>query len=84
MNQKDENGDCYIRNMPDYLVVFDQINDNEITEAKRLGIPIVLIDTKYYIQDIQKPSELGFSEYESTYDDYTYGSDLEEIRRMRR
>ena len=84
VNQKDENGDCYIRNMPDYLVVFDQINDNEITEAKRLGIPIVLIDTKYYIQEIKKPYELGFSEYESTYDDYTYGSDLEEIRRMRR
>ena len=39
---------------PSYIVCFDIINEGDREEAKRLGIPIVLIDTKAYAKNIEE------------------------------
>ena len=45
VNVKGEDGK-YIAKKPDYLVVYDNISETNVTEAKRLGIPIVIINEK--------------------------------------
>ena len=42
VNIQDENGK-YINQKPDFIVVYDNIRDIDITESKRLNIPIVII-----------------------------------------
>lgn len=42
---------------PNYIVCFDTINDKSAQEAKAKGIPIVLIDTKVYIEQMKKNRE---------------------------
>lgn len=54
INELDEDGN-YIAKRPDYLVVYDDIEERHIEEAKRLNIPIVLIKT--YFLDLSKNHE---------------------------
>lgn len=42
VNMQDKNGK-YINQKPDFIVVYDNIRDIDITESKRLNIPIVII-----------------------------------------
>lgn len=39
---------------PNYIVCFDNVNERALEEAKAKGIPIVLIDTKVYIKQMEK------------------------------
>ena len=73
---------------PDYLVVFDQIKLEQIQEAKRLGIPIVRIETNKYLDkrkeyDTQQ-QDLKFVPYQKVLDDYTEGAYQEDTRLSRR
>lgn len=81
VNKRDR--DRYVTNRPDYLVCFDNIRDKDWGEALRLGIPIVLIDTKCY-RNSASLDRSDFKEYERIYDDYTDGFYKEDVRRRRR
>lgn len=66
VNTKNQN-DLYNSKIPDYLVVFDTIEERHIMEAKRLNIPIVLITLRKL--DWQKYSEYAIP-FEKDYDIY--------------
>lgn len=61
--------------LPDYVVAFDEITKLQIKEANRLGIPIVLINTKVYNKNASKESHFlddSFKYVESSYNENTY------------
>ena len=62
-----------------YLVVFDKIELKHISEAKRLNIPIIMINTKSY----KKNDSIVNLNYEKIRDDYTEGV-YQEIDRINR
>lgn len=80
VNKRVDN-DSYDVIKPDYLVVFDNICDKHIEEATRLGIPIVKINTNYYIN---KSNNFSKVPYEKLFDDYTDGNYSENRRILRR
>jgi len=79
---------CYEVLKPDYLIVFDEIEKRHVEEARRIGIPIIRIHTKYYLRNINnsenQEQDLGFLEYRKVLDDYTEGNFLEETRKLNR
>lgn len=78
VNRKSENGKyLYDNKKPDYIVVYDNITNKHILEAKRLAIPIVVISKK---KEQQK------AEYDIYPDKYFYESNLslEEIKKNKR
>lgn len=87
-NVKDSETNLYKVLSPDFLVVFDKIENTHINESKRLGIPIVRIYTDKYTQHNQNESDNIFQPdiccYEKIYDNYTDGCYMEEKRKVRR
>lgn len=79
---------CFEVKNPNYLVVFDLIEERHIIEAKRLQIPIVVIPTSKYLNSIKKHSkktqDLGFPKFEVILDTYTNGSEIEIEKKSRR
>ena len=69
--------DKYLAKSPDYLVVYSNISEMHINEARRLGIPIVIIDKKKLDND--KKIDVSFNKNE----DYYVESEREE-KRIRR
>lgn len=72
---------------PDYLVVFDSIEERHIMEAKSLGIPIIKINTSKYlskIKDTYNRNNLGFDKLDRILDRYTNGSSLEKEKKLKR
>lgn len=79
---------CFEVKKPNYLVVFDSIEERHIIEAKRLQIPIVVIPTSKYLNNIKNhsknPQDLGFQKFETILDTYTNGSEIEIEKKSRR
>lgn len=88
INKKKQVEDLYEVLKPSYLVVFDNIEDRHIEEAKRLGISIVKISMEKYFDRLNlcssKKINLNFNEYEEILDDYTNGSYMEYVRKLKR
>ncbi len=57
VNNYDSDRDTYERIKPDYIVCFDEVNNNSWKEAQKKNLPIVVIDRKLY-------QELDQTEYE--------------------
>lgn len=87
-NQKNKDDNLYQVLRPDFLVVFDNLEQEHIDEANRLGIPIVKIYKDMYFNKIHEEHDEFFEpnicHYEKIYDNYTDGSYMEEKRRVRR
>lgn len=83
-NNNDNNSDLYLSLSPNFLVVFDKIENEHIEEAKRLGIPIVRINTNIYKNNLNKDFEPDICSYEKIYDNYTDGSYMENERIIKR
>lgn len=79
---------CFEVIKPNYLVIFDKIEEIHIKEARRLHIPIVKINTSKYLSKIavgkKKRNDLGFEKFERVFDSYTNGCELEKEKRLRR
>lgn len=88
VNKAIPDSDLFTKKKPSYLVVFDKIREENITEAKRLDIPIVLIHRQPYLSQRKKyyeeNGELDFLEYVPVRDDYTDGSFRENERKRNR
>ncbi len=59
INHKTDDGYKTLR--PDYLVVFDDIEEKDIREAKRLNIPIVKINSEKYKTQNKEPSHMLYT-----------------------
>lgn len=77
VNKKDNN-DLYQKIKPDFLVVFEKIENKDIEESKRLNIPIVIIK-----QQLLSKTNDNVIDYQGFLDDYT-DIDLCFIEEMRR
>lgn len=73
---------------PNYLVVFDTIEERHLQEAKRLNIPIVVIPISKYkkqIKESEKKCEtLDIPKFSIIQDTYTNGNNMEKEKRSRR
>lgn len=79
VNYKDEYGN-FITKKPDFIVVFDEINNKELEESKRLNIPIVVINK--VVLDEDRKIDIGFDIERDRYVDRSYVE--EEMRNSRR
>mgnify|MGYP004524255021 FL=1 len=73
---------------PNYLVVFDTIEERHLQEAKRLNIPIVVIPISKYKKQIKerekKCETLNIPKFSIIQDTYTNGNNMEKEKRSRR
>ena len=73
---------------PNYLVVFDTIEERHLQEAKRLNIPIVVIPISKYkkqIKESEKKCEtLDIPKFSIIQDTYTNGNSMEKEKKSRR
>ena len=73
VNIQDSDGK-YINTKPDFIVVYDEIRDIDISESKRLGIPIVIIRrTKL---DKMCRIDMGFDRERDKYVNSSYDEDI--------
>lgn len=86
--RKENDSEHFLIRKPNYLVVFDEIEERHLMEAKRLHIPIVVIPTSKYLDKIRKNSksqdELGFDKFDMILDTYTNGCEMEKDKKSRR
>ena len=86
--RKENDSEHFLIRKPNYLVVFDEIEERHLIEAKRLHIPIVVIPTSKYLDKIRKNSksqdELGFDKFDMILDTYTNGCEMEKDKKSRR
>lgn len=66
VNIKEDDGK-YKSKTPDYLVVFEKVEERHIKEAQRLGIPIVLINLKYLDREKYHEYEIPFDKEHDIY-----------------
>lgn len=72
INELDENGE-YISKKPDFLVVYDEIEDKHLYEAERLNIPIVLIKSRKL--DEKNKTNIPLNQFEDIYVHNEYGEE---------
>ncbi len=73
---------------PNYLVVFDEIEERHLMEAMKLNIPIIVIPTSKYKDKLnegrKRGEQLGNFNFDMILDTYTNGNDMEKEKRARR
>lgn len=73
---------------PNYLVVFDEIEERHLMEAKKLNIPIIVIPTSKYKDKLNEGRKRGEQlrnfNFDMILDTYTNGNDMEKEKRARR
>ena len=73
---------------PNYLVVFDEIEERHLMEAMKLNIPIIVIPTSKYKDKLnegrKRAEQLGNFNFDMILDTYTNGNDMEKEKRARR
>lgn len=80
LNEKnDEKQGYYTAKKPDFIVVFDEINNMAVSESKRLNIPVVMVKS----QKLRDENMINIS-FDSDYDVYMKYSYKEEKRRTSR
>ncbi len=83
INKKIDNNQ-YQSLKPSYIVVFDKIRDIDKEESIRLNIPIIIIKKESYLKNKSTSNNNSKQSYLKELNQYTNGSNLEEIRRMTR